>query len=154
MDAESIEDLVKGLENFGGIFDAKQLQNVKILDLPISLIINTHGHWISVYMDETNFEVMDSLGLTADKNLDKNIRRFICAHLRGKRFIATPKLQSDNSSDCGKFSVSFIFYRSITSQSLKNFVSIFSENFAENSKIVEEIFTTIKKILTKFSVRL
>ena len=153
MDAGKIESLVSGLENFGGIFDADQLQNVKILDLPVSLVINYDGHWISVYIDEKNFEIMDSLGLSSNKNIDKNLRRFICAHFRGKQFIATPKLQSNDSIDCGKFAVSFIIFRSLTSQSLKTFSSLFTENFHKNSKIVDEIFQTIQKIMTKFSVR-
>ena len=151
MDAAKIEAIVKGMENFGGIFDAHQLADVKILDLPISLIVNTGEHWISIYIDKENFEIMDSVGLAAEENFDKHLCRFICAHLYGKKFTATPKLQNDNSSICGKFAVTFIFYRAFTSKSLKAFTSIFSENFEENEKILEEIFKTITKLSTEFS---
>ena len=154
MDAESIEDLVKGLENFGGIFDSSQLQNVKILDSPVSLIVNTGGHWIAIYIDGKTVEIMDSLGLISCQNIDKHLCRFICAHIRGKTFLASPKLQSNSSSDCGKFAISFIYYRSLTSQSLKNFLTIFSENFQTNSKVIEEIFQTIQKIMTNFSLKM
>ena len=151
MDAESIENLVSGLENFGGIFDADQLDRVKILDLPVSLIINNDGHWLSIYIDQKSFEIMDSLGLTACKNIDKKLCRFICAHSYGKHFIATPKIQSDTSKSCGKFATSFLYFRTITSKNLKTFSTIFSQDFAENEKILDEIFQTIQKIHLKFS---
>ena len=151
MDARKIEKIVSGLENFGGIFDAKQLDRIKIVDLPVSLIIHNDGHWLSIYIDRKHFEIMDSLGLASSANLDTHLCRFICAHVCGKTFYATPQLQPDNAKSCGKFAAAFLYFRTVTSKDLKMFSSIFSQDFAKNEKIMEEIFETIEKIVSDFS---
>ena len=75
MDAKNINALVKKLPNFGGIFDASQLDKVKILGLPVSLIVNANEHWLGIYLDSENMEIMDSLGELQNsmKNLEKGL---------------------------------------------------------------------------------
>ena len=50
MDAKEAQDILENVPNFGGIFSADQLQNVKILDLPVMLLVLDDGHWISIFI--------------------------------------------------------------------------------------------------------
>ena len=146
MDAKSAHDIIKNLENFGGVFTADQLKDVKILGLPVMLLILDSGHWISLYMDEKNLEIMDSEGFMVDESFNKHLCRFLCAHSYGKTLTVTPKLQNESSSDCGKYATSFLFYRAVTGQSLKTFAAMFSKDYEENSQNIEKIYKTIQDI--------
>ena len=97
MDAESVEKLLKGLPNFGGIYKLDQLKYMKIISLPVSLIILAQQHWISIYISSKLIEVMDSLGFIGSANLHKSLRRFLRVHLCGKDLSITPRLQSLDS---------------------------------------------------------
>ena len=145
MDAKSAEKIVKNLENFGGIFSADQLENVKILDLPVSLLILDDGHWISVFIGERSLEIMDSAGFTTNEKSNKHLLRFLCAHSYGKELTITPQLQKEDSSDCGKYATTFLCVRTVAAVHLKNFAKLFSDDFDENSKIIDEIFATVKQ---------
>ena len=150
MDAESVNAVLNGVSNFGGIFDVEQLENVKILSLPVMLIVHDKQHWIAISIDEEKIEIMDSIGQINNRNLNIHLCRFICAHAKGKSLVVTPQLQSKNSEDCGKYVISFIIYKSLTQKSLQNFVSIFTENFRKNSKNISRIFETVKKLIAQF----
>ena len=150
MDAASVNEIVRNLDYFGGIFSSDQLEYVKILDLPVMLVILDDGHWISVFIDKKNLEIMDSAGFLFNKDLNKHLCRFLCAQSFGKRLTATPKLQSDDSSDCGKYATSFVAFRALTGQPLTKFAKIFTSDFKKNSEIIEEIFQEIKKLVLKF----
>ena len=145
MDARSAEKILKNLENFGGIFTADQLENVKILDLPVSLLILDGGHWISVFIGEKSLEIMDSAGFTTNEKSNKHLLRFLCAHSYGKELTSTPQLQKENSSDCGKYAVTFLCVRTVAGLHLKNFAKTFSDDFEENAKIINDLFTTVKQ---------
>ena len=147
MDAESVNDVVKNLKNFGGIFTSDQLENVKILDLPVMLIIFDDGHWISIFIDNTNLEIMDSAGFSATDTINKHLCRFLCAHSYGKKLTATPQLQSEKSADCGKYATSFLFFRATTGQGLTKFAKIFTGDFKKNAEIIDEIFQEIQQLL-------
>ena len=145
MDAKSAEKIVKNLENFGGIFSSDQLENVKILDLPVSLLILDGGHWISVFIGDKSLEIMDSAGFTTNQKSNKHLLRFLCAHSYGKELTSTPQLQEEDSSDCGKYAITFLCVRAVAGLHLKNFSKIFSHDFDENSKIIDDLFDTVKQ---------
>ena len=146
--AKSAEEILKNFEHFGGIFYADQLENVKVLDLPVSLLILDDGHWISIFIDERSLEVMDSAGFTTNEKSNKHLLRFLCAHSYGKALTGTPQLQDDNSSDCGKYAISFLCARTFTHLQLKDFAKLFSNDFEKNSKIIGDIFNTVQKIFS------
>ena len=148
IDAKSAEEILKNLENFGGIFYADQLENVKILDLPVSLLVLDDGHWISIFIGEKSLEIMDSAGFTTNKKSNKHLLRFLCAHSYGKELTSTPQLQHENSSDCGKYAISFLCARTYTNLQLKDFAKIFSNDFEKNSQIIDDIFDTVKKLFS------
>ena len=82
MDAENVEKLLKILPNFGGIFDAKQLKNVKLLSYPVSIVIHDKGHWIAVYITKKSIELMDSLGWVRNSACHREILNLI--HIQAK----------------------------------------------------------------------
>ena len=150
MNAENINVVLNGVSNFGGIFDEKQLDDVKIMSLPIMLVINSKEHWIGIFIDQETIEVMDSIGLVSIRNLNPTLCRFLCAHMKGKTLIASPKLQADDSDDCGKYVISFLIFKALTQKPLSYFLSIFSNNVSKNSKKISKIFQTIVNLYSKF----
>lgn len=146
MDAGEISTVVKSLPNFGGIFEASQLDRLKILGLPVMLIINVESHWLGLRITRDKFEIMDSLGTLGEFMKNDHLRRFICSHLLGKKFLVTPKLQSDKSIDCGKYVVSFFWYSYLLNKTLGEFIELFNSNFEQNSDNISLLFKTVKKI--------
>ena len=151
MDGEEINDTVKSLPDFGGIFDASKLDRVKILDLPVMLIINIDDHWLGLRIEKSKLEIIDSLGEIDTFAKNKILCRFICAHLLGKKLIVSPKLQSDDSKDCGKYVLSFLWFSALTGESLVYFLKMFNSDYTQNSKNITEIFQTVKKIADLYS---
>ena len=146
MDAKSAEKIVGNLENFGGIFSADQLENVKILDLPVSLLVLDNHHWISIFIHKKSLEIMDSAGFTTDESTSKHLLRFLCAHSYGKTITSTPQLQDENSSDCGKYATTFLCAKTYADISLNTFAKLFSDNFDKNSKIINDLFNLVCKL--------
>jgi hypothetical protein len=146
MDANEIEKIISGLINFGGIFELHQLKNIKILSYPVSLIINLDAHWISVFVSETKLEIMDSLGYFQNENIDKILCELLALHIKHKNFTISPLLQNPNSDTCAKFSICFLFYKTLTGNSLCKFCANFSSDLNLNDDIINEIFETVLKI--------
>ena len=146
MDANEIERIISGLINFGGIFELHQLKNIKILSYPVSLIINLDAHWISVFISETKLEIMDSLGYFQNENIDKILCELLALHIKHKNFTISPVLQNPNSDTCAKFSICFLFYKTLTGNSLCKFCANFSSDLNSNDDIINEIFETVLKI--------
>ena len=146
MDGEEIEGVVRRIPDFGGVFDASKMDRVKILSLPIMLIININNHWLGLRIEKSKLEIMDSLGNIDNFLSNPKLCCFICAHLLGKKLIATPKLQSDDSTDCGKYVVCFFWFSVLTGKSLKDFLKLFNSDFKTNSLNISKIFQTVKKI--------
>ena len=146
MDANEIERIISGLINFGGIFELHQLKNIKILSYPVSLIINLDAHWISVFISETKLEIMDSLGYFQNENIDKILCELLALHIKHKNFTISPLLQKPNSDTCAKFAICFLFYKTLTANSLCKFCANFSSDLNSNDDIINEIFETVLKI--------
>ena len=149
MEAVSIEKLVNGLCNFGGIFKLGQLPQVKLISLPVSLIINAYDHWLAVYIDEFSVEIMDSTGYLGTDGLHQTLRRFLNGHIYNKDFKITPRLQADDSNLCGLYAVSFLYYRTTTNQTLCEFCKLFTDNVNKNCQTIKIIYKIIQNIERK-----
>ena len=139
-------------QHFGGIYKISQLQNVKIMSLPVSLIVWQDYHWISLFITTTDLEVMDSSGLINTQNYSNNLLQFLKVQLRGKNLSITPKLQSDKSNACALYAILFLIYRIATGKSLCDFCKLFTNNPIRNCNIIKDISRTIwpdnEKLLT------
>ena len=111
MDAGSVEESVKNLEHFGGIFNVNQLKNVKIISYPVAFIINSDKHWIAIYLSKTVLEICDSSGYLQNKKLDSKLQKLLRIHMTDKQFFATPRLQNETSANCGLYCICFLFLR-------------------------------------------
>ena len=144
MDAASVEKIAKNLPNFGGIFYADQLAHAKVLSYPVSFIIYENAHWSSIYIDFDSIEIMDSAGLMPSEDVNKTLKNFICNLLPGKDFLATPQIQSQDSKACGKFALSFLYFRTLTGMDLSKFCEKFSSDYELNESKINEIFAEIE----------
>ena len=147
MEARDVENMVKKLDlkNFGGIFSIDQLKDTKILSYPVGLIVYDTGHWISVYLTSDQLEVMDSSGYLTSSKLHSELLNLICQQMKYKKFFATPKLQSDTSSACALFSITFLYYRTLTNRSLCHFSKLFTSNLKKNCETISDLFRFITK---------
>ena len=150
MEAESVEKLVSGLCNFGGIFRLSQLSQVKVLSYPVSFIINAYDHWLAVYIDDNCVEIMDSTGYLGTDGLHQTLRRFLSGHIYNKKFQITPRLQSDQSNTCGLYAVSFLYYRTTTNRTLCEFCKLFTNDVNKNCETVKRIYDIISNIEKKW----
>ena len=147
MDAKNLENYTKQLENFGGIFNLKQLRYVKIISYPVSLIIHIDEHWIAIFLTKEVVEVCDSNGYLKNKKLDRGLHKFLKCHLHNKQFMATPKLQSDSSTNCAIYVICYLYCRHVLKKTLCDFTALFTNDLNLNFSIVSELFQEIKKTL-------
>ena len=145
MDAENVEKLMNGLNDFGGIYSLNQLRHIKILSFPVSFVVLTYGHWISIYITNDTVEIMDSAGYLNSENMHKSLKKFLRVHINHKKFTVTPKLQSDESSSCALYACVFIYYRTLTGKSLCDFCEIFTSDTSLNCTIIKELYSEIWK---------
>ena len=89
---------------------------------------------------------MDSLGYFDNKNIDRTLCELLGVHIKHKNFSISPLLQNPNSDTCAKFSICFLFYKTLTGNSLCKFCANFSSDLNSNDDIVNDIFKTVLKI--------
>lgn len=140
MDAENVERYTKNIPHFGGIFDIEQLQNVKIISYPVTLILHDHGHWLGIFMSKHRVEIMDSLGYLNKSRINKYLLKLLQVHIYNKKFFISPTLQSKQSSSCALYAISFLYYRTNTHQSICQFCKIFTNDRNLNCVIIYRIF--------------
>ena len=138
-----IENKLKNLKNFHGVFSRDTLPIIK--SYPASLIANvdTHdlkgSHWIAIYINNDGFgEYFDSYGLPPLyfeflDFLQKYTKKFIWNKIA---------LQCTSCITCGHYSIVYIVLRS-QDISYKNFISLFSANKFNNDIIIKNIFRTL-----------
>ena len=143
MDAGTAEMYLRNLPNFTGIFFARDLDNIALLDYPSAFLIYTDQHWISLYLDSETIEVFDPLGCITNKTLD-SVHHFLKFQLPNKILNCTPRVQSANSSNCGKFAICYLYWRLECKQSLSDFLKLFESNQIKNSDIIDALFSAIE----------
>ena len=146
MDVKHVENAVKNLNYFGGIFFVKHLKYIKIISYPVAFIFYDKKHYISVYITSKKVEVMDSSGYLNSSAFDRQFRKLLNVHIYNKKFMATPKLQSNNSNACSLYAICFLYFRTITHQSLCKFCKLFTSDFDLNCLIISDLFDTITKL--------
>ena len=113
-----------------------------------SFIVNTDDsskpgeHWFAIYVPKNSpVEYFDSYGR---KPQHEKIYDFIKAN--GKRFKYNNKIiQGDKSISCGLYSLFFIYYRT-KGYTMKYFQNLFTSNYKNNDKIVNDLYNKILKI--------
>lgn len=146
MDAADVEKIaLRCVKNFAGIFHGSSLNNVTIMDLPVTIIVYIENHWIGIYMDRENIEVIDSNGYLDSFSSNSSLCEFVCTNSLGKRFLASPTLQSEESVSCGKYVLTFLYLRSRNDIDLCDYLRSFGKNFDENEKLIQELFILMER---------
>ena len=143
MDAGTAETLLQDLPNFVGIYFARDLDKLAVLDFPSAFLIFHEQHWIALFIDTDLLEIFDPLGFITNKTLD-SLHHFLKIQLNKKILHCSPRIQSANSSNCGKFAVCYLYWRLDCQKTLTSFLELFSRDQIANSDIIDSLFDLIK----------
>lgn len=118
LDSVFLKKILRGTKHFLGIFPQDYLIGLQI-NAPVFMIINLDvssqpgSHWLAIYIDNSNIEIFDSLGL--DKRTWNRkpsiLLRFIQSHAKTRKLRISPKMQPDFSNFCGVFCLFFLILR-------------------------------------------
>jgi hypothetical protein len=142
MDAGTAENLLQHLPNFAGIYFARDLDKLALLNFPSAFLIFHEQHWIALFIDSDKIEIFDPLGFITNNTLD-SLHHFLKIQLRQKILYCSPRVQSANSSNCGKFTVCYLYWRLECQKTLTSFLELFSRDQIENSTIIDTLFASI-----------
>ena len=143
MDAGTAESLLQHLPNFAGIYFARDLDKLALLDFPSAFLIFHDQHWIALYIDTDLIEIFDPLGFITNQTLE-SLHNFLKIQLHKKILHCSPRVQSANSSNCGKFTVCYLHWRLECQKTLTSFLQLFSRDQIENTDIINTLFDKIK----------
>jgi hypothetical protein len=140
MNAGELSKLLRNQKMFGGIYYLKDLENIVISKVPLSIIVHAEDHWIALYLGKKSVEIMDSLGFCnfVSNNIFVN---FICRQIQTKTFQITPKLQN-NSDICGIYCAIFLKLKE-NGCSFDEILNLFPGNFKGNDKIARRKFKNL-----------
>ena len=124
--------------NFLGTFAQNELQNIRHIHIPASLIVNIDysdqpgSHWLAVHVSNEGVEIFDSLGFDSRfyTNSTNIIVQFIDKYSFNRHLATSPVLQPSSSTLCGLYCIYFILMRQFYSfqQCLSRFGSKLSRN--------------------------
>ena len=135
--SSEIQDKLKNIKNFLGVFARDELPNFRQV-FPQSLVANTDKHdqigthWVCIYIDENgNGEYFDSYGLPPlhfdfIKYLENNSENFSWNKIA---------LQCTTCVTCGEYCCAYIILRS-AGITRKDFIKIFTTNQHKNDTLV------------------
>lgn len=131
-----------------GTFVPKELKKLGKISLEngnASLIINLCQfgcHWILVFMNKNSLNYFDSSGIKSFA-LNTLIREFLFKQDKKHIIINQTKIQSDNSTLCGLFSIMCCYFLS-KGHSMKKFISFFDKsNLKRNDNILRKLYSTL-----------
>ena len=142
LDTRDLLHLLKGVQNFLGVYASDQIPLILDSSIPIFLIVNLDNsklpgsHWIALRITFSTVEIFDSLGFNPQRwqNFPASILKFFSRYSYSHRFYASQRIQNDNSYTCGLYCVYFILVRQ--KESFQNILRLFSNNYSENDKLV------------------
>ena len=140
MDAENADNFLRPLENYIGTFTPTKLREGKIVSYPVSILVLTDGHWISLYLTKNSVEIMDSMGYLAKDEISDDLRIFLTAHATAKNISTTPPLQPPDSNLCALYAISFLYFRSFNCGDLCDFCKLFKPDLLQKHKIFMKYF--------------
>lgn len=126
--------------------ELNKLKKTKIMNIIINLETSRQSgsHWVSLYKNNNNYIYCDSYGVSPDKN----ILQFCKKNLGCNTFI----IQNINSTNCGLFCVSFLYYMNTNKGDIyeiaNDYVNLFEPNTILNDKILSSY---LNKTLLSFT---
>ena len=145
LDSPFLEKCLLGVKYFVGVFPQDALLRNKFVT-PACFIVNLDvssqpgSHWIAIYLDNSNVEVFDSLGLdpTTWSRKPTILLNFIREKSRTRKLRISRKIQPVSSNFCGVFCLFFLILRSILSY--RKICDFFSPDLKLNEKRLLDFF--------------
>lgn len=113
---------------------------------PCAFIVNNQEsdkqgeHWFAIFIPRYDkAEYFDSYGLPP---IDERVLKFFKLNCDGYIYNSS-QLQSDQSENCGKYCIFYIYFRS-RNFSMKKIIKFFSFDVENNDSIIERFFKRIK----------
>ena len=119
LNQSTIDSFLIGCTDYIGTFGQDQINNIKLSQFPISLIVNTDNsfgigeHWIFIHISKSYVEIYCPLGFNIFnfKIIPCNLLSFLNKHSRFKKIRIFRRVQSDSSILCGYFCILFAVLR-------------------------------------------
>ena len=133
---------LKGAKNFLGVFPSDQIPKIRDSPIPLFFIVNIDNssqpgsHWIGFRLNYFSLEIYDSLGFNPSRwnKFPPDILKFFLRYRLTHKFSAIPKLQAENTFNCGLFCVYFVLARG--KKSLDQCLFKFSNNLDNNQSVL------------------
>ena len=137
MELKDVEkDEIKSGIYIGACFENDLKSSIINTDKAYFIVYMTNpAHWIGCYLYEDCFEVMDSMGIIY---IYTDFCTFLYHNMIGKKLFVTPRLQSEESQNCGNF-VKYFFQAKENGLSFYDILSNFSSNLTDNDKIINKL---------------
>ena len=116
--------------------------NLTFLGFPVGMLVYHEEHWICLYIDDDIIEIFDPLGFVTNSTF-KALHLFLATHMQKKVLLCSPRIQAATHSNCGKFAVSFLYWRLSCEKDLLSFIELFSTDQSKNSQLINNFFTEI-----------
>lgn len=144
--ASEIQDKLKNVENFLGVFARDELPTFTQI-FPQSLVANTDkqdeigSHWICIFIDQNgNGEYFDSFGLPP---LNFEFINYLENNTTNNFDWNKLTLQCTTCVTCGEYCCAYVLLRS-AGISKVDFIKMFTTNQYNNDIIIKNIFNSIK----------
>ena len=107
------------------------------------MLIYHEEHWLCLYIDDDVIEIMDPLGFVTNSTF-KVLHFFLSTHMQKKTLQCSPRIQAATHSNCGKYAISFLYWRLNCEKDLLSFIELFTPDQHQNSVLIDNFFTEIK----------
>lgn len=142
---------------FFGVFPCDMLPRARLLQRPVSLIVNTHPHtlpgehWLAIYLTEDkNGEFFDSYGHPPDHPLfPETIMKFLTKNARKIAF-HPQQIQAPDSVVCGHHCVFFLQQR-CKGLTFKQIQELYSYDLQGNDRMVLQFIKNKKNVCARGS---
>ena len=145
MNEQHLNNLLKNVPNYHGSFAANELNEVKINDSPVLLLVNYDersdigSHWIGVAIFLKQVYICDSLGgIAPTKYLSQGWINFLYILSQTRELIMTKQLQPIESYRCGLYAALFI--NEMSRNSFQDFLKVFTNDLQKNDVIVQFLY--------------
>ena len=133
---EELNDKLKTVHNYIGIIKISDLDKITFNDMPVTFVIHYNNHWIAIYLDRKNLEIMDSTH-TVLETMPLQFINFIYNN-QHKSIRVNPILQSTRTNVCGLYCVYFVISKS-KNMNFSSIVSTFTDDVRLNDYIVGQL---------------
>ena len=133
---DELNDKLKNVHNYIGIINITDLETMTFNDLPVTFVILYENHWIAIYLDRKNLEIMDSTH-TLLETMPTAFINFIFNN-QHKSIRVNPILQTNRTNVCGLYCIYFIISKN-KNINFSTIVSTFTDDLRLNDYIVGKL---------------